>query len=225
MKSEKPRTSGRLGRLPAAVLLASWALAALLAQGSAQEQTNTGAARDTRQEILRRVVAAAIDQTRHAVRYDGAYVRIPYPAGDVPADRGVCTDVVIRAYRAGGIDLQKEVHEDMLRDFAAYPHQARWAQREPDSNIDHRRVPNLMTFFSRKGEALARSERAEDYAAGDLVAWDLGGGVLHIGIVTDQKAETGRLMVVHNIGAGPVLEDVLFDWKIVGHYRYYGARR
>lgn len=187
-------------------------------------QRNSGAT-EVHQDALRRVVAAAIEQTHHEVRYDGSYVRIPYPGGDVPANTGVCTDVIIRAYRAAGIDLQKEVHEDMLRDFGGYPRKLRWTQRAPDSNIDHRRVPNLMAFFARKGETLSASVRAEDYAAGDLVAWDLGGGVLHIGIVSDQKTGTGRLMVVHNIGAGPKLEDVLFDWKIVGHYRYFGPER
>lgn len=205
--------------------LTAIALAALVVgagTSAASFQRNAGE-QDARQELLRKVVAAAIEQTHHEVRYDGSYVRIPYPGGDVAQDIGVCTDVVIRAYRAAGIDLQKEVHEDMLGNFQAYPRKARWRESEPDSNIDHRRVPNLMVFFERKGEARPISSRAEDYSAGDLVAWDLGRGVLHIGIVTDQKSrETGRLMVVHNIGEGPRLEDVLFDWKIVGHYRYFG---
>jgi hypothetical protein len=176
-------------------------------------------------EFLKRLVAAAIERTNHIVRYDGAYVRIPYPEGDVPADTGVCTDEIIRAYRSVGIDLQKEVHEDMMRDFAAYPDQRRWGLTHPDPNIDHRRVPNLMVFFSRQGETLPRSSRAQDYSPGDLVTWDLGGGIPHIGIVVDRKSSTGeRFQVVHNIGAGPKMEDVLFHWKITGHYRYYGAR-
>lgn len=176
---------------------------------------------DAQQELLRKIVAAAIEQTHHTVRYDGSYVRIPYPGGDVPQNTGVCTDVLIRAFRAAGIDLQKEVHEDMVAHFSEYPHQTRWHSSQPDTNIDHRRVPNLMTFFSRKGTALPTTARPEHYAPGDLVAWDLGRGVLHIGIVVDQKSpETGRRMVVHNIGAGPQLEDVLFDWKILGHYQY-----
>ncbi len=178
---------------------------------------------NARQEFLSRLVAAAIEQTHHAVRYDPAYVKIPYPGGDVPADTGVCADVVIRAYRAVGVDLQKEVHEDMKANFSAYPRKWKWLAFRPDSNIDHRRVPNLMAFFARKGSALAITKRAEDYLPGDLVAWNLGGDVTHIGIVADRKlGATGRYMLVHNIGEGPKLEDVLFDWIIIGHYRYFG---
>jgi uncharacterized protein YijF (DUF1287 family) len=175
------------------------------------------------QEFLEKLSAAAIERTHHAVRYDPQYVRIPYPDGDVPADTGVCSDEVIRAYRALGIDLQKEVHEDVAANFSAYPNQRRWLLAHPDSNIDHRRVPNLMVFFTRKGTSLPTTKRAEDYEPGDLVTWDLGGGVPHIGIVVDRKSAAGeRYMVVHNIGAGPKLEDVLFRWKITGHYRYFG---
>lgn len=180
----------------------------------------------SRQEFLQKFTAAAVERTQHTVRYDPAYVRIPYPGGDVPAATGVCTDEVIRAYRTVGIDLQKEVHEDMAQNFSAYPSQRRWGRQSPDSNIDHRRVPNLMVFFSRKGESLPISNRAEDYSPGDLVAWDLGGGVTHIGIVVDKKGFfTRRNMIEHNIGAGPKIEDVLFDWKIIGHYRYFGSQR
>ena len=179
---------------------------------------------EARQELLKRLVRAAIERTHHAVRYDPAYVRIPYPGGDVPADTGVCTDEVIRAYRAAGIDLQKEVHEDMEQDFSAYPRKWRWLSSHTDTNIDHRRVPNLMTFFSRKGETLPITPRSLDYAPGDLVTWDLGGGVPHIGIVVDQRSrDGGRFLVVHNIGRGPRMEDVLFNWKITGHYRYFGT--
>ena len=175
------------------------------------------------QQFLQKLVAAAIERTHHAVRYDSAYVRIPYPNGDVPPETGVCTDEVIRAYRAVGIDLQKEVHEDMLHNFSAYPNQRRWLLAHTDTNIDHRRVPNLMIFFARKGESLSISSHREDYSAGDLVTWDLGGNVPHIGIVVDRKSErTGRYLVVHNIGRGPQMEDVLFNWKITGHYRYFG---
>ncbi|HET9166053.1 MAG TPA: DUF1287 domain-containing protein [Candidatus Angelobacter sp.] len=174
-----------------------------------------------RRAFFHRFATAALERVQHSVRYDPAYVRLTYPGGDVPADTGVCTDEVIRAYRAGGIDLQKEVHEDMLANFAAYPR--KWGRREPDPNIDHRRVPNLMVFFSRKGESLPITDRAEDYAPGDLVTWDLGHGLTHIGMVVDRKTLfTRRNMIVHNIGAGPKLEDVLFDWKITGHYRYFG---
>ena len=169
------------------------------------------------------MVAAAEERTQHTVRYDPAYVRIPYPGGDVPQDTGVCTDEVIRSYRAVGVDLQKEVHEDMERNFSAYPRKWRWLTTHTDTNIDHRRVPNLMAFFSRKGETLAITQRTEDYSPGDIVTWDLGGGVPHIGIVVSEKsAEGGRHLIVHNIGQGPKREDVLFRWRITGHYRYFG---
>ena len=198
--------------------LALCTLAAL--PGLAQTQPLTTA----QQDFLSRLVAAAVERTHHIVRYNPAYVRIPYPGGDVPADTGVCTDEIIRAYRAVGIDLQKEVHEDIVRNFAAYPNKSRWLLSHPDPNIDHRRVPNLMVFFSRKGETLPNSARAADYSPGDLVTWDLGGGIPHIGIVVDQKSRSsGRYMVVHNIGAGPKMEDVLFNWKVTGHYRYFGS--
>jgi uncharacterized protein len=177
------------------------------------------------QEFLEKLSTAAIERTHHIVRYDPKYVRIPYPGGDVPADTGVCSDEVIRAYRALGIDLQKEVHEDIAANFSAYPNQRRWMLVHPDSNIDHRRVPNLMVFFSRKGTSLPVAMRAEGYEPGELVTWDLGGGVPHIGIVVDRKsASSGKYMVVHNIGAGPKMEDVLFSWKITGHYRYFGPQ-
>src|ERR1700747_1018259 len=125
------------------------------------------------QRFLDRFVAAAMERTHYIVRYDPAYVRIPYPGGDVSPSTGVCSDEVIRAYRAVGIDLQKEVHEDMVRNFAAYPNQRRWLLAHTDTNIDHRRVPNLMTFFARNGELLSVSTRSEDYSPGDLVTWDL----------------------------------------------------
>jgi uncharacterized protein len=190
----------------------------LLAQGSP-------AVPSTREAFLLHLSAAAIERTHHAVRYDPAYVRVPYPSGDVPADTGVCTDEVIRSYRALGIDLQKEVHEDMEANFAAYPNQSRWLLGRPDSNIDHRRVPNLMTFFSRKGEGLAISSAGREYRPGELVTWDLGGGVPHIGILVDKMSADGaRYLIVHNIGRGPQMEDVLFNWKITGHYRYFGPR-
>lgn len=177
----------------------------------------------SRQEFTRRLVAAAIERTHHSVRYVSAYVHIPYPGGDVPSDTGVCTDEIIRSYRAVAVDLQKEVHEDMLQNFAAYPNKHRWLLAHPDANIDHRRVPNLMVFFQRKGESLSITDRAEDYAPGDLVTPDLGGNVPHIGIVVDQKSRwSGRDMIVHNIGEGPKMEDVLFNWRITGHYRYFG---
>ena len=177
---------------------------------------------NTHSDFIRRLVAAAIDRTHHPVRYDPSYVRIPYPGGDVPADTGVCTDEIIRSYRVVGVDLQREVHEDMTKNFSAYPGRWRWRLGRPDSNIDHRRVPNLRVFFERKGEKLPITNLAEDYKPGDLVTWDLGGGVPHIGIVVDRRTTRGHYMIVHNIGQGPRIEDVLFKWKITGHYRYYG---
>lgn len=177
----------------------------------------------SREEFTKQLVAAAIERTHHSVRYVPEYIRLSYPDGDVPADTGVCTDEIIRSYRAVGVDLQKEVHEDMLQNFAAYPNKRRWLLSHPDSNIDHRRVPNLMVFFRRKGESLPITDRDADYAPGDLVTWNLGGDVPHIGIVVDQKSPaSGRYMIVHNIGEGPKMEDVLFNWKITGHYRYFG---
>ena len=173
--------------------------------------------------FLQKLSAAAVERINHSVRYEPAYVRIPYPNGDVPANTGVCTDEVIRSYRTLGIDLQKEVHEDMAANFSAYPNQQRWMLSHTDTNIDHRRVPNLKVFFGRKGQSLPISSSSQDYQAGELVTWDLGGGVPHIGIVVDQVSpQTGRRMIVHNIGAGPKMEDVLFNWKITGHYRYLG---
>jgi len=170
------------------------------------------------------LVRAARQQIGVTVIYDGSYQQIDYPGGDVDSERGVCTDVIVRALRsARGLDLQKLVHEDMSVHFKSYPAKTRWGAREPDANIDHRRVPNLMVFFQRKGETLPITKRATDYAPGDLVTWDLGRGVPHIGIVVDQKASwSDQYMVVHNIGEGPKMEDVLFAWKITGHFRYFG---
>jgi uncharacterized protein len=206
----------------ARAVFVSFAAALTLFAGLSLAQTRS-ANLTARQELLKKLVAAAEERTHHVVRYDPAYVRIAYPGGDVPGDTGVCTDEVIRSYRAIGIDLQKEVHEDMERKFSAYPQQRRWLLSHTDTNIDHRRVPNLMVFFSRKGESLAITEDPADYSPGDLVTWDLGGGVPHIGIVVEEKsAPGGRHLVVHNIGQGPKREDLLFAWKITGHYRYYG---
>lgn len=171
-------------------------------------------------DFAKRLVAAADDRPNHPARYDPGYVKIPYPSGDVPADSGVCTDEIIRIYRAVGIDLQKEVHEDMVANRSAYPFRLKWMQFGTDTNIDHRRVPNLQVFFSRKGKTLAITENASDYQPGDIVTWMLPGGHDHIGMVVDRKSWSGRYMVEHNIGEGPKIENVLFDWKITGHYRY-----
>ena len=167
------------------------------------------------------LVNAAYDRTTHNVRYDGAYHRIGYPNGDVPANVGVCTDVIIRSYRALGIDLQKLVHEDMRDNFSAYPSKRIWGLTKSDSNIDHRRVPNLQAFFKRHGTMLPITNNAENYKAGDIVTWMLPGNLPHIGIVVNTlSADKKTPLIVHNIGAGPQLENVLFRYKITGHYRY-----
>lgn len=168
----------------------------------------------------KQLVDAALERTRHPVRYDGSYRTIVYPMGDVPDNIGVCTDVVVRSYRALGIDLQQLVHEDMRAAFEGYP--TIWGLKRPDSNIDHRRVPNLQRFLERRRAALPISSHAADYRPGDLVTWMLPGNLPHIGIVSDRKAgKTDRLMIVHNIGSGPKLEDMLFDYEITGHYRFF----
>ncbi len=163
---------------------------------------------------------AALDRTEQSVIYDGRYHAMSYPGGDVPAGIGVCSDVVIRSYRALDIDLQKLVHEDMRASFASYP--KIWGLKTTDRNIDHRRVPNLRVFFTRHGQSLELTKDPFDYLPGDLVSWNLTekGSLPHIGIISDQKSADGIPLVVHNIGAGPKLEDMLFDYKITGHYRY-----
>lgn len=151
--------------------------------------------------------------------YDPSYFQLDYPNGDVPPGKGVCTDIVIRAYRKVGIDLQKEVHEDMTENFDKYPQN--WGLTKPDKNIDHRRVPNLMVYFSRFGKELLKSDKAIDYKPGEIVCWDLGGGITHIGLVVNKKSDDGkRFLIVHNIGAGQVLADCLFDFEILGHYEF-----
>lgn len=178
---------------------------------------------EARRQFLERLVAAAVERTKHQVAYTSAYVHLDYPGGDVPAGTGVCSDEIIRSYRAVGVDLQKEVHEDIAKNWSAYPAREKWGQTHPDTNIDHRRVPNLMVFFSRKGVALPVTRRPEDYSPGDLVTWDLGGNVPHIGMVVSAKSvDNARHLIVHNVGEGPKMEDVLFAWKITGHYRYFG---
>ena len=162
---------------------------------------------------------SALELTKQQVTYDPSYFSIDYPNGDIPSDKGVCTDVVIRAYRKIGIDLQKEVHEDMKANFSSYP--KIWGLKTTDKNIDHRRVPNLMFFFKRQGAEKLISDHPSDYQPGDIVCWNLGGAVTHIGIVVHRKSRDGkRNLIVHNIGGGQVLEDCLFDFKIIGHYRY-----
>lgn len=183
-------------------------LAALLAAPLAAQPAGSVAAR---------VVEGAERQVGVTLLYDGSYRRLAYPGGDVPPDRGVCTDVVVRAYRNAGIDLQLLVHEDLVRAPAAYP--GTWGTRRPDTNIDHRRVPNLAAFFRRHGTVLPASREASEYRPGDVVTWRLASGLLHVGIVS-ARLVSGRPLVIHNIGAGTVFEDVLFANPVTGHFRY-----
>jgi uncharacterized protein len=181
----------------------------LFSSGIANSQTN----------FYQRLADSVLVLTKQKVAYDPAYIVIAYPNGDVPSDKGVCTDVVIRAYRKMGIDLQKEVHEDMKLNFNKYP--KNWGLKSTDRNIDHRRVPNLMTFFARHGKVKSITNNPEDYKPGNIVCWDLGKGITHIGIVSNKKSlDKKRYLIVHNIGEGQVLEDCLFEFKIIGHYQY-----
>lgn len=169
----------------------------------------------------KQVTEAALTRLLENITYDGRYFSIPYPNGDVPAHLGVCTDVVIRAYRKIGVDLQRLVHEDMRTHFSLYP--KRWGLSRPDRNIDHRRVPNLATYFKRHGFNLKISNQATDYQPGDLVTWDLDPGrreLPHIGIVVPSPNRGERPWIIHNIGSGPEKSDSLFHWKITGHFRF-----
>lgn len=199
------------------ILFAAVVVLSAIPAALAQQSTLDG-------EAAGKLATAAIERSRHRVNYDGSYHRLAYPMGDVPANIGVCTDVVIRAYRAGlGIDLQQRVHEDMKQAFGKYP--KIWGLSRPDPNIDHRRVPNLEAFLMRHGEALPITANPDDYRPGDLVTWRLTGtGLPHIGIVTDRRAPiTGNPIIAHNIGRGPELSDMLFDYRISGHFRYLPA--
>jgi len=188
------------------------AVFALLMVASATSPANAGPAQD--------LVTAARAQIGVTLAYDPSYQRIAYPMGDVGVERGVCSDVVVRAFRGIDIDLEAEVHEDMKRHFAAYPRI--WGLRKTDPNIDHRRVPNLATWFARRGYDLAISADAADYQPGDVVAWVLDNGRPHIGIVSDRMSADGaRPLMIHNIGWGAREEDVLFDWRVTGHFRAY----
>jgi uncharacterized protein YijF (DUF1287 family) len=172
-------------------------------------------------EPVRNIIASAREQLKVTTNYTQEYRVLPYPMGDMPADTGACTDVVIRAFRRAGVDLQKEVHEDMAASFSAYPQ--KWGLAQTDTNIDHRRVPNLQTYFTRKGKSLPISSKGEDYKPGDVVTWDLDGkGMTHIGLVSNTWNDgSKRYLIIHNIGGGVQEEDRLFDWKITGHYRYF----
>ncbi|MEQ5348096.1 DUF1287 domain-containing protein [Proteus genomosp. 6] len=171
-------------------------------------------------EQNKKLVEYAADLPR-AVFYDSDYRKIDYPMGDVPAYKGVCSDVIIRSYRGIDIDLQKLLHEDIKANFSAYPSKRMWGLNKPDTNIDHRRVPNLEVFFTRKGKVKPITKNAEDYVPGDIVSWRLDNGRPHIGIVVNKKSgDNQRYLVMHNIGFGQVAEDVLFSWKITGHFTY-----
>jgi len=173
------------------------------------------------QENLRdQMIEAALKQVGVTVNYDGSYQTIAYPGGDVPLERGVCTDVLIRALRDVGVDLQVLVHEDMSAHFDEYPQD--WGLRGPDRNIDHRRVLNLMCLFTRRGCDLPVTQNPDDYLPGDIVAWELFPGIYHIGIVSNQlSCELDQHLIVHNVGLGTELEDFLFDYEIRGHYRFF----
>lgn len=170
---------------------------------------------------VRKLLESAIEQTNLTKNYDPNYAVISYPNGDVPIQTGVCSDVVIRAFRKAGVDLQKEVHEDITQNFSVYPR--KWNLKAPDANIDHRRVPNLQTLFARRGKSLPTTQNSADYQPGDVVAWNLDGrGMTHIGLVSNLYNETTkRYLIIHNIGAGAQSDDKIFDWKIIGHYRYF----
>lgn len=176
---------------------------------------------DIGSESVRKVIESALGQTKRTTGYTQDYYTIPYPNGDVPSETGACTDVIVRSFRAAGIDLQKEVHEDMAANFGSYPR--KWGLSKTDTNIDHRRVPNLQTFFTRRQKSLTITKNAENYMPGDVASWDLDGkGMTHIGIVSNVWNERSkRYLIIHNIGQGTRIEDRLFEWKVTGHFRFF----
>lgn len=198
-----------LGRYRAILSLFAMMVAALFSSGQARADGLD-------------IARAAEERTRHQVIYDPSYVRLAYPGGDVAPDRGVCTDVVIRTYRAIGVDLQKLVHEDMRRAFGKYPRT--WGLKRPDPNIDHRRVPNLEVFLARQGAEVPANDDASDYLPGDIVTWRLPDGRPHMGVVSTRSAPSGRPLIAHNIGAGPKLEDMLFEYAVHRHFRWQPTR-
>jgi uncharacterized protein YijF (DUF1287 family) len=185
-----------------------------------EQQTEVHALAPNSSPALKAIIDGAVDQVGKTTSYDPSYQKLDYPNGDVPIETGVCSDVIIRAFRKANVDLQKDVHEDMQANFSAYP--TRWGLKGPDSNIDHRRVPNLETYFARKGKSQGIANRSDDFQPGDLVTWDMGTGQDHIGMVVNVWFKPSQhYLIVHNIGAGTRMEDVLFAWKITGHYRYF----
>jgi uncharacterized protein len=185
-----------------------------------EQETEVRALAPNSSPNLKLIIDGAIEQVGKTTSYDPSYQELDYPNGDVPIETGVCSDVIVRAFRKAGIDLQKDVHEDMQANFSAYP--TKWGLKSPDSNIDHRRVPNLDTFFTRMGKSLPTDSGSDNFLPGDIVSWDLGGGSTHIGMVTNVWYKPSqRYLIVHNIGGGTRMEDALFSWKITGHYRYF----
>jgi uncharacterized protein len=183
--------------------------------------SQAASAQDT-QETTRRIIEGAYKQIGVTLRYDPAYTAIAFPGGDVPMERGVCTDVIVRAYRTIGTDLQLLVNTDMKKNFSAYPKS--WGLSRPDPNIDHRRVLNLAVFFTRHGEKLPVTSDPRDYKPGDMVTWLLPGNLPHIGLVSDRE-NGGHPLIIHNVGQGAQIEDILFGFPITGHYRYLPAAR
>lgn len=220
----KGRTTGNCFRLGCVALLAL--IVACQEQHAAKplkppvQQTETRALPANSSPQMKLVIDGATDQIGKTTSYDASYQKLEYPNGDVPIETGVCSDVIVRAFRQTGIDLQKDVHEDMKGNFSAYP--TRWGLKGTDANIDHRRVPNLQTYLTRKAKSLGTTGGSETFLPGDIVTWDLGGGVDHVGMVVNVWYKPSqRYLIVHNIGAGTRMEDVLFAWKITGHYRYF----
>jgi uncharacterized protein YijF (DUF1287 family) len=215
---------------PSIILLAVAALSSLSCQRQVartlkplkppEQQTETRALPANSSPNLKLVIEGAIDQVGKTTAYDPSYQKLDYPNGDVPIETGVCSDVIVRAFRKAAIDLQKDVHEDMKSNFSAYP--TKWGLNGPDPNIDHRRVPNLETYFTRKGKSLSTTGASDNFLPGDVITWDLGTGQDHVGMVTNVWYKPSqRYLIVHNIGSGTLMEDVLFAWKITGHYRYF----
>lgn len=201
------------------VVLVSFLLFQACKSENSQSQNIETERNENLSEAQQKISDAAISIVDPTIVYDPSYFVIPYPNGEIPEGKGVCTDVVVRTYRALGIDLQKEVHEDMMANFVLYPNI--WQLSKPDKNIDHRRVPNLMVFFSRFGTEKPITQNAADFLPGEIVCWRLGNGMTHIGVLVDKKSENHEgYQLVHNIGAGQIMEDVLFDYEIIGHYFY-----
>lgn len=185
-----------------------------------EQQVETRALPANSSPNLKLIIDGATEQVGKTTTYDPSYQKIDYPNGDVAIETGVCSDVIVRAFRKAAIDLQKDVHEDMKDNFSAYP--TRWGLSGPDANIDHRRVGNLMTYFARRAKSLSTDGDSATFLPGDIVTWDLGFGTEHIGMVVNVWYKPSqRHLIVHNIGAGTRMEDVLFSWKITGHYRYF----